>query len=350
MIEFRCSQCGATLRVPTGTEGKQAKCPQCSALMTIPTPAAQPSDPWRPAAPRNPAPSGPADFSVPPPREGAFHQTSAAAGSSAEANNPFQSPQYAGAPQQNYAFATRGFRPTPIQFGEVFERSWQLFKANLGLMLGSGALVFIVMMVIDQAVKVLFGVAGPQFGVEVGFEANEGPGSLVVRSLAASFVTQCVQAFFWMGMIALTLKIARGEAASIGDVFSTGIRYPAGIVVHIGYMVATWIGFVMCIIPGVWIGLAFGLSLYMFLDQRTGIGESFQYSYRAMKGNKLVMLGLWMTMLGLIFLGALACFVGLFLALPFCVMLMTVAYLSATGQYGNPYDQPAPYTTPYTTP
>jgi len=66
MIEFRCQQCGATLRVPAGTEGKQAKCPQCSELMTIPTPAAPAGNPFRPATP------GPSDFSAPPPREGAF--------------------------------------------------------------------------------------------------------------------------------------------------------------------------------------------------------------------------------------------------------------------------------------
>jgi uncharacterized membrane protein/phage FluMu protein Com len=340
-IEFRCQSCNKLLRTPEGTQGKQAKCPQCGSLMGIPTSPNRPSDPFSSAPP---TPPGPTDFSAPPHREGAFHQAASAAGPTTESSNPFQSPQYAGVPDQNYSPSTRGFHPSPINISEVFDRTWRIFKANLGLLLGAGTLTVIFWIVIDYAIQRLFGIASNRYeytGVAV---YDHGP--QIVRRLAAGLVSQCVQAYLWMGLIALTLKIARGETSTVAEVLTTGVRYPAGIVVHLGYVVLTWIGFIMCIIPGFWLGLAFGLSLHMFIDQRTGILESFQHSYRAMQANKLVMLGLWLAMLGLLMLGVFACFVGTFVAVPFCTMLMTVAYLSATGQLARPGDQPALYMAP----
>lgn len=35
-MEFACSHCGQTLRVPDGSEGRSAKCPSCGGLTTVP--------------------------------------------------------------------------------------------------------------------------------------------------------------------------------------------------------------------------------------------------------------------------------------------------------------------------
>jgi hypothetical protein len=340
MIEFRCQQCGATLRVPAGTEGKQAKCPQCGSLMTIPTPAPPPNDPFRPAPP----PPSPADFSVPPPREGAFQQTGASSAPADDSTNPFQSPQYAGEAYLNHGAAPRRFQPSPIYFGEVFERSWQVFKANLGLLLGGGLLVFAITFFIDQIVQRLFGVESQRF--DVGVEIRVEDFSSAMRHLAAGLVTQAVAAYFLIGRITMTLKIVRDEGASLADLFSAGPRYPQGALIHILFSFLTGLGFLLCFLPGVWFALAFGLNLYMYVDQRKGIVESFQYSYLATRGNKLTLFGLWLVMLGLMTLGAIACCVGVFVAMPFCGMLMTMAYLAATGQLPRAIEQPAPYTMP----
>ncbi len=336
MIEFRCQQCGAMLRVPPGTEGKQAKCPQCSALMTIPTPAARPADPFRPAPPADPT-----DFSAPPPREGSFSQASS--GPTSDPNNPFQSPQSAGA-YPSYGPGRRGFYPSPILFGEVFERTWQVYKANLGLLLGGGFLIFVLMGIITQVVNVLFGVNADQF--QVGFEVQVDNASSMLRQIAAGLVTQVINAFFFLGWITMTLKMARGENASLGDLFSVVPIYPQGAAIHVLFSLGATIGFMLCFFPGLWFALAFGLTLYMFVDQRTGIVESFQYSYRAMRGNMLTLLGLELVMLGLIVAGVIACCVGLFFTLPFCGLLMTIAYLAATGQLPSQGEPSAPYTTP----
>lgn len=54
-IEFSCSSCGTTLRVPDEHAGKQARCPKCQALNTIP--AASSSGTTQPSPFPEPTPS-----------------------------------------------------------------------------------------------------------------------------------------------------------------------------------------------------------------------------------------------------------------------------------------------------
>src|ERR1035437_2628160 len=36
MIEFKCTGCGSSLKVPDDKSGKKGKCPQCGAILNIP--------------------------------------------------------------------------------------------------------------------------------------------------------------------------------------------------------------------------------------------------------------------------------------------------------------------------
>lgn len=56
-IDFRCSNCQQTVRVPDGTEGKKTKCPKCQQLQVIPgnDPLGSPAAPTPPPASQPPA-------------------------------------------------------------------------------------------------------------------------------------------------------------------------------------------------------------------------------------------------------------------------------------------------------
>ncbi|MEW4455476.1 hypothetical protein AB1L30_22595 [Bremerella sp. JC817] len=53
-IDFSCSKCQRTIRVPDGTEGKKTKCPQCQEIQVIPN---APAGGLPPASPPKPEPS-----------------------------------------------------------------------------------------------------------------------------------------------------------------------------------------------------------------------------------------------------------------------------------------------------
>jgi uncharacterized membrane protein len=333
-IEFRCKNCDKLLRTPAGTEGKQAKCPDCGALMEIPAGTAfspPPREPdFRPSVPES-TPQQPdprpreAQF---PPREPGFAPGPAAA-APRESGNPFQSPSLRSMEPQRGP-AQRGFHPTQIDLGGTVEQAWQIYKNNLG-MLVTGNLVVIGVSIAVGAVLNVIAVA--TFGTDY-FTSQQATPSHALMNVVQQIVSNVIQVFLMLGLMRFTLNICRQEPAAIGDIFSGGQRLLPAIGLYIVVTVAVILGSLLCIVPGIWLALAFGLSWYMLLDQGTGVIDSLRYSWQATRGNKLVLLGLWLMSVGLVILGFLACLVGSLLAVPFALVLFTVAYLQTTGQLG----------------
>lgn len=339
-IEFRCTSCDKLLRTPPGTEGKQAKCPDCGALMTIPATSAfspPPREPeFRPSEPESrpqPAESRPREPAFPPGPGPAAPRDS---------GNPFQSPS-AASMQPEWGPARRGFQPTQIQFGPTFERSWQIYKENFGMLVG-GTLVAGGVSIGLGIVLTLIMVA--VVGVE-GLQSDQPTPQYFRMNFVQNVISNVVQTFLTLGLLRFTLKITRREPAAIGDIFGEVALLLPAIGVNILLGLAVFLGILLCILPGVWIALTLAFCWYMLLDQGTGVIDSLKYSARATHGNKLVLLGLWLASVALVVvIGIPTCLLGTIFVFPFVLVLFTVAYLSATGQFGGEIRPPAPYMTP----
>jgi hypothetical protein len=346
-IEFRCTNCDKLLRTPPGTEGKQAKCPDCGALMTIPSASAFTPPPREPDFRTGPSESQPQPPESRPrepelrPREPAFPPGPGAT-AARDSGNPFQSPS-AESMQPEVSAARRGFQPTQIQFGPTFERAWQIYKENFG-MLVSGTLVVTGVSIGLGIVLTLIMVA--VVGVE-GLQSDQPTPQYLLANFLQNVISNVVQTFLTLGLLRFTLKITRREPAAIGDIFGEGGLLLPAIGVNILLGLAVFLGFLLCILPGVWVALTLAFCWYMLLDQGTGVIDSLKYSARATHGNKLVLLGLWLVSVGLVVvIGIPTCLLGTIFVFPFVLVLFTVAYLSATGQFGAEVRAPAPYMTP----
>jgi hypothetical protein len=349
-IEFRCTNCDKLLRTPAGTEGKQAKCPDCGALMTIPANSAfspPPREPeFRPGPPEsNPQP--PASRPREPelrPREPAFGPAPGAT-APRDSGNPFQSPSIAST-QPEWGAARRGFEPTRIELGTVVDQGWRIYKDNFGLLAASGLIVLAIPMFLGFGI-VMLGVV--VFGVD---PAADNQVKLQAINAVQNLISNIVQTFLTLGMVRLTLNMARHERASIADVFSAGGRLLVlTIVTNIVIGISMLLGFLLCIVPGIWIGLTLCLTWYMLLDQNVGMLDALKYSARATRGNKWVLLGLFLVSLGLMMLvGLPTCGIGMIFVYPFFMLLLTVAYLGATGQLGVGPVTSAPAAASYMTP
>ena len=305
-IEFRCTNCEKLLRTEAGTEGKKAKCPQCGTVLTVPF-----SSTAGFVAPA-PAPS----FEAPPPREPDYFAAPAAQA----AANPYRSPSTYGRAE---ATVERGFHPSPIEFGETFRRTWEIFKANLGMCL-AGTLV---MWFCSGAIGFLL-----QFIVSAGFHPNDEAG-MIAMIIAQQLVGQAVNAFFMVGLILFMLRIARGEPAEIGLLFGGGPFFLRAFLIQIIVFLAMFGGLLLLIVPGIIFGLMLSQAQFMLVDQRAGIGDSLKMSIEAMKGNKLTVLAIWLVAgIGGLLIGVFTCCIGFLFVGPFGMLLMSVIYLGVTGQ------------------
>ncbi|MFW0871086.1 MAG: hypothetical protein ACKKL4_01360 [Patescibacteria group bacterium] len=120
----------------------------------------------------------------------------------------------------------------------------------------------------------------------------------------------------------------RDEKISLGTVLQgLGWRqYLYYVLASLLMVLGVLVGLIFFIIPGVILTLAWIFTLYLILDQKSGIIESFKRSYHLTYGHKWDVLGLVFLMIVINILGALAFIVGLFISLP-------ITYLAQARMY-----------------
>jgi hypothetical protein len=353
-IEFNCTQCGSLLRTPDETAGMQAKCPQCGTVMPIPLVSkseASADTPVESPVPGNPFGNPP--VLVPPTQ-------------SAGAENPYQSP-----PEPTY---TTSYAPPPVaplvpqrfEIGEVLSRSFEIFKAQLGM----SVLAIVVVMGMNYAFSLLQNIVIMLMGL-----VAPPAWAVVTVQVVFSIVGWLFQQWIGIGQTLFFLRTARGNPATLSDLFR-GAPYllrilaaslllmllisglvalallPAGIVWlatrdQEAAIIAAVVGGIIVIIPVAILGLMFSQFQYLIVDRQMGVLDSLAVSRQITGGNKLMLFATGL-LLGVINLaGFLACCVGMLFSMSFSAYVIVVAYLTMTGQ---PIWAPPTYQPPVTAP
>ncbi len=323
-IEFSCGQCQRTLRVPDDSAGREARCPQCGTISTVPSPAATAAEFDQPAAP--------------PPAQ----PTQA---------NPYASPHIQTPETTETARSTPTIiAPTIIDIGDVFSRSWQLFKDQMGLCISA----LLVYMAVQMGISFVNGIIGQlaamtqgwaaavviQFILQVGiwllniwfsaglalFALNvaRGPGDLSDVFRGGPFFGRLVLANILVSLIVLGIMlVCCGLPAIIGAVVGQGMN---------GAVVGSVVGIAIAVVPLIVVSLVVSQFQYLIIDQNVDAAESLRVSYEVTNGNKLLLLILYFLSGLIVVAGALACLIGLLFAVPFVWLIFAVAYLTMTGQ------------------
>jgi len=342
-IEFRCSQCSQLLRVPDDSAGKNARCPKCQALMLVPTtsvaepppvgagagaapqemggmpPAA--SDPFAPLVVGGAGGTGGAPPSAPPPK----HPFGEAPGSSpfggpAGNINPYASPASAGMLPIGYQMMP--INPRPVAADAVFNYAWEIWKNNLGLLIG----ITVLFIAGNYAIAIPFAVA--QAVLEQQGEKEMGIAVYVLGQV----INNVVQMYLNIGIVQIALKLARRQPASFADLFGGLPRLLPLIGMYLIAALPLLFGFLLLIVPGVLLMLAFWPAYYLIVDGRAGVIESFSIARRITEGNWGSAFVLYIMTIGITLLGCAAVCVGLLFALPLVSVMWATAYLMMSGQ------------------
>jgi uncharacterized membrane protein/phage FluMu protein Com len=350
-IEFRCTTCQRLLRTQDDAGGKQAKCPECGTVLTVPAKEAdQPAEALpplpedRPASPFGPVRGEANPFATGRPAEGGTQ-------------NPYQSPtDYAPGPVY-VASAGGAIVPTRIDLGDIFSRTWTILKGQYGMTLAVFVLVWLIGFVANIGLSVVGGVSDAALGDPVAVAMVNFLGMLIYWLF-----------YFWLnaGASICYLKIARGQPAAIGEIFSGGpyfvrlllatilfflILWLIGMVFVIPASFVGWIltfngadpstigfgalaGFAIALIPGTAAALGLFPYYYVILDQNVRPVESLSLAWKITSGNKLTLFAIWaLASVGALVITVLTCGIGgLFLVAPFLSLLFPVIYLAMTGQ------------------
>lgn len=231
----------------------------------------------------------------------------------------------------------------PLDIGGCLTRGFELTKRHFGPIVLVG-LTYIGISLVAGMVFGLIDVA-LGFGQSSGSVLNSGDGNASATyqqsgGMVSAIGSQLLSVFLSLGVTRIGLNLVSGKEFSVGMLFGEGRKLVRAILASLLFGVVVAIGFVLLIVPGVYLALKYGQFLTAIVDRDLGIMESFSYSASVTTNNRLSLLGLWLLCLLVVLAGALACFVGLIFAMPVAWLSTVVAYRWM--QYGHraALDQP----------
>lgn len=215
-----------------------------------------------------------------------------------------------------------GFGPGPAQLsvGDAISYGWRKFSQNPGVWI----LMVLASFVIQVVLSFIFN------GGDFSFSVDEGASTFGVWSIIGTVVTTVVGYLIQAAFVRGALSEIDGQKPAFGTFLQVGA---VGAVIVAGLLVgiATSIGFVLCILPGLAVAFLTWWTMQFVVDRNQDAITAIKSSFNAIKSNAGTLLLLALALVGINIVGALLCGLGLFVTIPVTIIASTYAYRITTG-------------------
>lgn len=201
---------------------------------------------------------------------------------------------------------------TQFSIGGLIKESWALTKKNLSFLVP----LFVVLFVLALA-----GNSFVSYVMDVG----------ILFGIVAQILVSLLQAYFSMGLVAITLKIVRGEEATWEDLFLQEYNFWQFFWGSLLYGLIMFGGFLILIVPGIIWAITFSLFKYRIVEHGESARVALKKSAEMTKGYRWKIFLLGFPVIGINILGALCLLVGLFVTIPFTSVLGALVYKKLSG-------------------
>lgn len=150
--------------------------------------------------------------------------------------------------------------------------------------------------------------------------------------IIGGLLNSLVAAFFHGGFVRFLLNIASGKPYAIGDIFSETKLWTRMFVASFLSSLLFILGMMFCFAPFVFFAIVLSLTNFLIVDKDMGALDAMQESFKRTEGHRLEIFLYGLLSVGMIFLGYLACCVGLFVASPVIGVGFAFLYLRITRQ------------------
>jgi uncharacterized membrane protein len=124
-----------------------------------------------------------------------------------------------------------------------------------------------------------------------------------------------------------TLDGEEPQFSSYGQASRKLLRYLAACFL---YTIITATGFALLVIPGIYLTLRLQFFFAAMVDEDMGIIKSFRRSWSITRGQSLRLFAVMLMMIGIAFVGQIALFVGIFVAIPLTVLMYCATFRRLT--------------------
>lgn len=188
----------------------------------------------------------------------------------------------------------------------LIKQAWELVKKNVRLVaLLMGA--FVVFNIVQSAVSGIF---------------QNSPLFSLVISLAFS----ALSIFFEIGFIKIVLKLVDGVKAEFQELWAYPQYFVNMLLSSILYGLIVVAGFILLIIPGIYLALRLQFYSFYVVDKNAGITDSLKMSWEKTRGKTLDLFFFVLLLIALNIVGALALLVGLLVTIPVTFIAVALLY------------------------
>lgn len=245
-------------------------------------------------------------------------------------SNPYAAPQSswsAAAPGAGSALLEIPPGSEPLDVGACVKRGFELTKRQFGVILLVGVVYFGMFMAMSSVLGVVQGLFAAVSGPDSGSSGNATLGGVGLAIMIASqLISQVFSLFIGLGLTRIGLNLVSGKAVSVGMLFGEGGKLLRAIGATLLFGLAVCIGFVLLIIPGVYLTLRYGQYMVAIVDKDLGIKEAFAYCSALTTNNRWNLFVLGLLGMLIVLAGMLACGLGLIFAGPVVWLSYMVAY------------------------
>jgi hypothetical protein len=201
-----------------------------------------------------------------------------------------------------------------LNVGDLLNRAWQVTKNNAGVLIGGYAIIF--------GVTIAFSVMQNIVQTLVMHGHNPPTMELMLKSLVYSspivLMSTVVSIFLTFGYMRLCLMALRDQNPGLSELVAIRPSLVPFFLASILVSIALCIGFMFCIVPGIYLMCALGLFGFIIIDRDGQLGAvaALQESWRLTDGYRGFIFLWFLVMTGVVCVGFLACCVGIIVAAP----------------------------------
>lgn len=210
-----------------------------------------------------------------------------------------------------------------ISIGEIFSEAWRRTSGNKGTVWLGFLLYMVALAIISYVAGLLSGY--PALDPEAAMEAS-GSSQLIYQLVMA-----VAGAPLAAGMMMIGIKIARDESVSGTEVFAHFDKVLPLAVGTILMWILCAIGFVLLILPGIYLAVAYVLAMPLIADQGLGPWQALETSRKAITKHWFAFFGFLIVGVLLYVAGFLALVIGLIWVLPMLSIAFGVVYRNIFG-------------------
>jgi uncharacterized membrane protein len=135
---------------------------------------------------------------------------------------------------------------------------------------------------------------------------------------------------FQLGYLKNCLQTLDGEEPQFSSYGQVSRKLLGYIAAYLIYSMVIFIGIVLFVIPGIYLMLRLQFFIASMVDENTGVIKSFKRSWEITKGHSVRLFVVMLIMVSIGFIGVIALFVGLFVAIPLLVLMYGAVFRRLT--------------------